>query len=197
MAKTPTAASPARAPVRAGSPLTVEDWIDAGLELIAQEGLRSVKIDLLCSRLGVTKGSFYWHFTALEAYFDALAEAWAEEQRRSQASLQALRDLEPKERLVSMMRHLTGPRQWILERAIREWARWDADVADRVRASDRSIYREVRRAFRDAGLPPREAGLRARAAFVLGVGFIHVAERAPTEAETREHEHILELLMGT
>ena len=182
--------------MRAGPRLTVEDWIDAGLELIAQEGLRSVKIDLLCSRLGVTKGSFYWHFTSLESYFDALAEAWEEEQRRSHASLQALRDLEPEERLVSMMRHLTGPRQWILERAIREWARWDEEVADRVRASDRSIYHEVRRAFRDAGLAPQEAGIRARAAFVLGVGFIHVAERAPTESETGEHEHILELLLG-
>jgi AcrR family transcriptional regulator len=195
MAKTPTADPPARAPARAAPRLTVEDWIDAGLELIAQEGLRSVKIDLLCSRLGVTKGSFYWHFSDLQGYFDALAEAWAEEQRRSQASLEALRELEPEQRLVSMMRHLTSPRQWILERAIREWARWDAEVANRVRASDRSIYREVRRAFRDAGLAPREAGLRARAAFVLGVGFIHVAERAPTESEAREHEHILELLL--
>ena len=190
-----TSVSPARAEGRASSRLKVDDWIDAGLELIAEEGLRSVKIDRLCSRLGVTKGSFYWHFSDLQGYFDALAEAWAEEQRSSHASLEALRDLEPEERLASMMRHLTGPRHWILERAMREWARWDADVAGQVRASDRSIYREVRRAFLDAGLAPKEAGLRARAAFVLGVGFIHVAERAPTEAETRENEHILELLM--
>ena len=45
------------------------------------------------------------------------------EQRSSQASLEALRELEPEERLASMMRQLTGPRQWILERAMREWAR--------------------------------------------------------------------------
>ncbi|HTQ67109.1 MAG TPA: TetR/AcrR family transcriptional regulator [Solirubrobacteraceae bacterium] len=195
MARPETSISSTRANARAGSRLTVEDWIDAGLELIAEEGLRSVKIDPLCSRLGVTKGSFYWHFSDIQGYLDALAEAWAQEQRSSHASLEALRDLEPEERLTSMMRHLTGPRQWILERAIREWARWDEDVADQVRASDRSIYREVRRAFLDAGLPRKEAGLRARAAFVLGVGFIHVAERAPTEAETRENEHILELLI--
>ena len=180
---------------RGGPRLTVEDWIDAGLTLIAQEGLRAVKIDRLCSSLGVTKGSFYWHFSDIQAYLEALAAAWAAEQRSSQATLEALRELEPEERLVRMMRQLTGPRQWILERAMREWARQDADVAARVRASDRSIYREVRRAFVDAGLAPREAGLRARAAFVLGVGFIHVAERAPTAAESREHEHILELLM--
>ena len=195
MARPPSTLSPARVAERPSSRLTVEDWIDAGLTLIAEEGLRSVKVERLCKRVGVTKGSFYWHFSDIQGYLDALAEAWAQEQRSSQSSLEALRDLEPEERLASMMRHLTGPRQWILERAMREWARWDADVAAQVRASDRSIYREVRRAFLDAGLAPREAGLRARAAFVLGVGFVHVAERAPTAAETREHEHILELLM--
>ena len=195
MARSSTTPSPPRAGARAGSRLTVDDWIDAGLTLIAQEGLRAVKIDRLCSGLGVTKGSFYWHFSDIQGYLDALAEAWAEEQRSSQASLEALRELEPEARLESMMRQLTGPRQWILERAMREWARQDPEVAARVRASDRSIYKEVRRAFLDAGFAPKEAGLRARAAFVLGVGFIHVADRAPTASETGENEHILELLM--
>lgn len=195
MSRAQTAVAAARTPARRGARLTVEDWLEAGLALIAQEGLRAVKIDRLCSSLGVTKGSFYWHFGDLQGYLDALAGAWAEEQRSSQASLQALRELEPEERLVAMMRHLTGPRQWILERAVREWARRDPRLAAQVRASDRSIYREVRRAFLDAGFTAAEAGLRARAAFVLGVGFIHVAERAPTERETREHEHILEILM--
>jgi AcrR family transcriptional regulator len=199
MGRSPTSASAAAGGTRTGTRgstrLTVEDWIDAGLTLIAQEGLRAVKIDRLCSRLGVTKGSFYWHFSDIQGYLDALADAWAAEQRSSQASLQALRKLEPEERLASMMRQLTGPRQWILERAMREWARQDPEIAARVRASDRSVYREVRRAFVDAGLAPREAGLRARAAFVLGVGFIHVAEREPTATEAGEHEHILELLM--
>ena len=64
-----------------------------------------------------------------------------------------------------------------------------------MRASDRSIYKEVRRAFLDAGFAPREAGLRARAAFVLGVGFIHVAERAPDgERDGRARAHPRALL---
>ena len=158
-------------------------------------GPGAVKIDRLCARLGVTKGSFYWHFSDIRGYLDALAEAWAQEQRANQAALEELRDLEPEERLASMMRHLTGPRQWILERAMREWARWDADVAAQVRASDRSTYREVRRAFLDAGFAPKEAGLRARAAFVLGSG-LHRRRRAGADGERKcEHEHILELLM--
>jgi AcrR family transcriptional regulator len=195
MARSLTTATSSARPAGGGAGhLTVADWIDAGLRLIAEEGLRAVKVDRLCSTLGVTKGSFYWHFADLRGYLDALARAWADEQHARQASLAAMRELEPGARLAAMMRQLTGPRQWILERAVREWARWDAEVAAQVRASDRSVYREVKRAFLDAGLSPREADLRARVAFALGVGFIHLAERAPTEAETREHEHVLELL---
>jgi AcrR family transcriptional regulator len=185
----------AASPPRASSRLTVESWTQAGFALIAEEGIRAVKIDRLCERLGVTKGSFYWHFSDIGAYFRALAEAWGEIQREGRASLQSATELPPRERLMAMMRHLTSPRQWMLERAMREWARWDADVAAEVRASDRWIYGQVRGAFLDAGLAPREATVRARAAFAAGVGFIHLAERAPRAGEAREHERFLDLLL--
>jgi AcrR family transcriptional regulator len=182
-------------PARAGSPLTVDDWIDEGFALIAQEGMRAIKIDRLCERLGVTKGSFYWHFSDVGAYFRALTEAWAEAQRASRASLEKAEALAPRERLSAMMRHLTSPRQWMLERAMREWARWDPELAAEVRASDRWVFGEVRRAFRDAGFPARDATVRARAAFAAGVGFIHLAESPPRAGEAGEHERFLEIML--
>ncbi len=189
------ALSPPPTPSRASSRLTVDDWIEGGFALIAEEGLRAVKIDRLCGRLGVTKGSFYWHFSDIQAYLDALAAQCGELQRQSHASLEGLRALPPRERLTAMMRHLTSPRQWMLERAVREWARWDANVAAQVRSSDRTVFAAVRRAFLDAGFSQREAGLRARAAFAAGIGFIHLAERAPGPRSAREHERFLELMM--
>ncbi len=93
MARSPTTASPPRAGARGGSRLTVDDWIDAGLTLIAQEGTAGGEDRPPVQRLGVTKGSFYWHFSDIQGYLDALAEAWATEQRSSQASLEALREL--------------------------------------------------------------------------------------------------------
>jgi AcrR family transcriptional regulator len=185
----------AAAAARAGSRLTVEDWIDAGFAVIAQDGMRSVKIDSLCARLGVTKGSFYWHFSDIGAYFRALAEAWGGAQRASRASLEGASTLPPHERLSAMMRHLTSPRQWMLERAMREWARWDPTVAVEVRASDRWVFSEVQRAFREAGFSPREATIRARAAFAAGVGFIHLAESPPRAGEPGEHERFLEIML--
>lgn len=180
---------------RAGSRLTVESWIEAGFELIATEGMRAVKIDRLCRRLGVTKGSFYWHFDDIAAYFAALAEAWGHSQRASRESLQSIAELAPEGRLVAMMRHLTSRRQWMLERAAREWARWDPGVAAQVAASDRWVARQVERAFLDAGFPPDEAKIRARASFAAGVGFIHLARHAPRPGDVREHDRFLELML--
>ena len=42
--------------------LAVDDWIQAGYKVLAEEGIKSLKVGRLCTRLGVTKGSFYWHF---------------------------------------------------------------------------------------------------------------------------------------
>ena len=48
--------------------LSVEDWIQAGYAILAEEGIKALKIDRLCQCLGVTKGSFYWHFTDMAGY---------------------------------------------------------------------------------------------------------------------------------
>src|SRR5262249_46241776 len=48
---------------RLGEPtLTASDWAEAALQLIAEQGLGALTVSALAARLGVTKGSFYWHF---------------------------------------------------------------------------------------------------------------------------------------
>src|SRR5262249_49905429 len=56
--------------------LSVDDWIQAALDIMASEGIGGVKIQRLCEHLGVTKGSFYWHFTDLDGFLDMVAEQW-------------------------------------------------------------------------------------------------------------------------
>jgi hypothetical protein len=48
------------------------------------------------------------------------------------------------------MTALVGPRHWMLERAMREWARSESTVAAAVRASDQKVIAAVRQAFLDA-----------------------------------------------
>ena len=56
--------------------LTAEDWALAALDVIAEQGLAAVAVEPLARRLGVTKGSFYWHFPSREALLVAALERW-------------------------------------------------------------------------------------------------------------------------
>jgi AcrR family transcriptional regulator len=176
--------------------LSVDDWIELGFTLLAEEGLSGIKIDRLCARMGVTKGSFYWHFTDLSTYLAAMAERWGDVRDSARASFRELEHLEPAERLAQMMEILADPRQGTLERAVREWARSDADVAERVRASDRWVNRAVLKAFRDAGFSGADAEVRARGLFYAGVGFLHVTSERDLARGRRERRMFLEILLS-
>ena len=56
--------------------LTAEAWAEAALEVIATSGLDAVGVEPLARRLGVTKGSFYWHFENRDALLRAALERW-------------------------------------------------------------------------------------------------------------------------
>ncbi|MFF4415879.1 TetR/AcrR family transcriptional regulator [Streptosporangium sp. NPDC001559] len=53
---------------------TERDWLDEGLAVLAEQGVPAVTIEVLCERLGLTKGSFYHHFRGMAAYRAALLE---------------------------------------------------------------------------------------------------------------------------
>src|SRR5687768_10125540 len=56
--------------------LSADDWASAALDLIAEQGVAAVAVEPLARRLGVTKGSFYWHFPSREALLVAALERW-------------------------------------------------------------------------------------------------------------------------
>jgi AcrR family transcriptional regulator len=179
----------------ATSRLSVDDWVAAALELLAEDGPSGVKIDRLCVRLGVTKGSFYWHFEDLEAFLGAVAVRWGEARDARRATFAELEALEPRERLGRMMEALADPREWSLERAVREWARSDGFVSERVARSDRWVFQAIRKAFLELGFDAADADIRAKTLFYAGVGFIYAGPQGQRGGR-RQRERLLEILAG-
>jgi AcrR family transcriptional regulator len=70
-----TTTKPDAAKERTGR-LSADDWASAALDLIAEQGVAAVAVEPLARRLGVTKGSFYWHFPSREALLVAALERW-------------------------------------------------------------------------------------------------------------------------
>ncbi|MHA7665039.1 TetR/AcrR family transcriptional regulator [Mycolicibacterium sp. HS_4_1] len=182
---------------RSGNRLGIDDWLAAGYAILAEEGLKALKIDRLCTRLGVTKGSFYWHFDNIAAYRTALIQGWSELRDADRSQIEEIDALAPRDRLVRMMNSLVSPRHWTLERAMREWARSDQAVAESVRAADRRILAAVRRAFEDYGFDADEAELRADATFAVGIGFLHLAGDAPHPRLAARSARFLDLMLAT
>lgn len=175
--------------------LSVEDWLDAGFQILAEQGRGELKIERLCEHLGVTKGSFYWHFTSMSAYRGALTEAWARQRGREHPISRGAVDQPPRERLSLMTEALVSPRHWRLERAMREWARTDATVAASVTAADRRALKAVRQAFADLGFEPEEAELRAKLTFAAGLGFLQMGGAKTHPMPAAQRELILNLLV--
>ena len=176
--------------------LAVDDWIQVGYAVLAEEGIKSLKIDRLCSRLGVTKGSFYWHFTDIASYRIALVDAWGASRDEERRHFGAPTDTPPRQRLSQMMTTLVDARHWTLERAMREWARTDEAVAASVRAADGRVLRAVRQAFLDYGFDTEEADLRAAATFAAGIGFLHLSGPQPSARGAARRERFLDIMLA-
>jgi len=173
--------------------LTVDDWVAAALELLAEGGVGAVKIERLCVRLGVTKGSFYWHFEDFQTFLTAVAERWGDDRDAIRGKFAELADLPPQERITAMMEALFDPSEWPLDRAVREWARTDDRVRERVARSDRWVGLQVRKALLEMGFPKDDAEIRAEALFYAGVGFIHAARDVPRDGR-RRRARLIEIL---
>lgn len=114
--------------------LAYDDWLRAGLELLATTGADGLKIDRLCRRQGVTKGSFYHHFKNRDDFVRALLDYW--QRAFTDDIIQEVDQFsEPLERSEALTRISTSLKQQE-ERAIRAWAQWDAQVASRVSEVD-------------------------------------------------------------
>jgi len=72
--------------------LQASDWEDAALAAIAEHGLSGLAVEALARKLGVTKGSFYWHFESRDALLQAALERW--EQRGTEEIIKTLEGLE-------------------------------------------------------------------------------------------------------
>ena len=154
--------------------LSAEDWAVAALDVIAEQGLAAVAVEPLARRLGVTKGSFYWHFPSREALLVAALERWEKtEQETVFGQLEAVS--EPRARLKALFQlvaHELRPHVIYSEllKAL------DHPVVKPVlsRVSERRLD-YLTATYRQAGLGRIDAQNRARLLYAAYVGFLQLS----------------------
>lgn len=58
--------------------LSAQDWLDRGLKALAAKGAGALKAESLAKSMGVSRGSFYWHFADIAAFRTAILAHWRE-----------------------------------------------------------------------------------------------------------------------
>jgi len=140
--------------------LTVQDWIDFAVRTLAHEGFDALKADVLARKLGVSRGSFYWHFTDLSAFHARVIEHW--KQIATEAIIADVERFQSgEERLAALGRHGFG-HGTALEIRMRAWADNNAEAARAVSDIDRRRQEYIEQLLVGAGIAPPLAATRAQ-----------------------------------
>jgi AcrR family transcriptional regulator len=153
-----------------------EDWLRMGLEALAEGGSEELKATRLARRVGVTTGSFYWHFKCLADFRLDLLGYWKENVIVGLISA-AREAAEDDEQVLSELRRLileTGAHRY--DAAMREWAATDPSVQEAVADADQLRAEFIAQQFRKAGLKPEAARDRATLAGAAWRGLQGVVE---------------------
>ena len=75
--------------------LSRDDWLDAAFDAVVEGGFDSVRVLLLADRLGVTRGSFYWHFKDHADLVDSLIRRWHQSEIETDRKLGGIRSDDP------------------------------------------------------------------------------------------------------
>ncbi|MFA5683195.1 MAG: TetR/AcrR family transcriptional regulator [Lysobacteraceae bacterium] len=154
--------------------LSATDWAQAALDLLAEAGVAGVAVEPLARRLGVTKGSFYWHFPSRDALLTAALERWEQtELEEVFARLEGIED--PRQRLHELFQRVAVE------------AKGHIIYSELLKALDHPVVQPVmervskRRldylalSFRQIGMARAQAAQRARLTYAAYVGFLQMS----------------------
>ncbi|MFT4742508.1 MAG: AcrR family transcriptional regulator [Yoonia sp.] len=148
------------------------DWLRSALHCLIKDGIDAVQITRLATSLGVSRGSFYWHFKLRQDLLDGLLEEWSAANSQCIADVLARSDSLDRG-VLSIFAVWTDPSQFSspLEQAVRDWARLDESVLDKVRAEDANRLATLSAFFQRFDYSEHEAIVRARVLYFAQVGY--------------------------
>ena len=141
--------------------LSREAWLAQALEILAEDPTH-LRIDELAERLGVSKGSFYWHFENRSDFIYAMAEFWRDIYTASIADLVSEYGGSAKDRLRAIMRQILEHKVARYDLAVRAWSRHEPAIRPVIREVDEIRIKTVRSLFLELGFDEAEASMRAR-----------------------------------
>jgi AcrR family transcriptional regulator len=154
-----------------------EAWTDAAVAALADGGVQAVRVEAIARRIGVTKGSFYWHFADRPALLEAVLARW---EQGAHAVLDAAARLgAPEQRVALLFRELARPSTGLSDAELFAWARRDRAVAERVSEIERARIVFLKEQLVQMGASLGDAHRRAEAGYLAACAWLERAARTP------------------
>ena len=141
--------------------LSRESWLQETLKVLQYRGVDGVKIVVIAESLGVTSGSFYWHFKDLRDLLDCLLEFWEREMTDAVVRVAKAYDGPPEDRILNLMYQVMEEDAATYDHAISIWARKDP-------AANEVFTRTLRKRFDFASWMFKQSGFSGRPADIRG-----------------------------
>ncbi|GLH76937.1 transcriptional regulator [Bradyrhizobium sp. SSBR45G] len=149
--------------------LSAKDWLDQGLKVLAGQGFTALKAEPMARAMGVSRGSFYWHFADVGAFHAELLKHWREiAAEQIITRVEASAGAEP---AIAVLLRRSFTVRAALERAVRSWAATDAAAQQAVQAIDKRRLGYVQSLLAAEGLAPEIAQARAQVLYWAFLGY--------------------------
>ena len=149
--------------------LSRDDWLQAALSLCTK-GIDRIKVAPLAEHLGVTTGSFYWHFKNRRELLDALLEYW--EREMTNVVLDAIKHHPgpPAERIFDLMNTVMSQGLAHYDLSIWQWAQTDTSAGHVFKRALKKRFSTVTWLFTEAGFSREQAEVRGRILVIYMMG---------------------------
>jgi AcrR family transcriptional regulator len=172
-----------------------DDWLNAALESLSEKGVDAVRVLPLSKKLGVTRGSFYWHFEDRDDLLRQMLEYW--EQHLTDEVIIAASELDAssREKLRYVIHTVLFYQKSRFDTPIGAWGMFDERAAQAMKRVLRKRMLFVSRLLEATGLDKEEAALRAR--FLVGFMLVDVnaLPRETVKQRTATVERCLRFLL--
>jgi AcrR family transcriptional regulator len=150
-------------------------WVHAALQALAVGGPDAVRIEALAVELGVSKGGFYWHFADRQALLEEMLDTWEKAGTEDIIAHVESQPADPRAKLQRLFELTSSPDGLAVELAVRDWARRDTDVAERLRRVDNRRVGYIRSLFGQFCADRDDVEVRSMLAYTLVIGSYFIA----------------------
>jgi len=139
-----------------------QDWIDTAIQQLLEAGVGEVTMEQLATRLGVTRGSFYHHFSDREDLLRAMLEYWAQRWTYDVRDQIDALGLDASSTLFALMKAIRSNRAADYDAPFRAWALHDPLARAVLEQVDAARLDQIQGLFAELGFTGLDLENRAR-----------------------------------